>query len=55
MFNTSSQHVVSITLYGIMFNKKFQNENSDEHEIIGEKLSEKFDDNENIISRGMLQ
>ncbi|MCH8914961.1 MAG: hypothetical protein IIA82_03855 [Thaumarchaeota archaeon] len=52
MFSTSSQHGVSITLYGIMFNKKFQNKNSDEHdenETIGEKISEKFDENENII------
>ena len=52
MFSTSSQYVVSITLYGDMYNKKFQNENSDEHdenEIIDEKLSEKFDENENII------
>jgi len=55
MFSTSSQHVVGITLYGNMYNKKFQNENSDEHEIIGEKLPENHDDNENIISRGIQQ
>jgi len=55
MFSTSSQHVVGITLNGNMYNKKFQNENSDEHEIIGEKLSENHDDNENVISRGILQ
>jgi len=54
-FSTSSQHVVGITLYGNMYIKKFQNENSDEHEIIGEKLSENHGDNENIISRGILQ
>ena len=55
MFITSSQHVVGITLNGNMYNKKFQNENSDEHEIIGEKLSENHNDNENIISRGIQQ
>jgi len=58
MFSTSCQHVVGITLYGNMYNKKFQNENFDEHdenEIICEKLSEKFDENENIVSRGMKQ
>ena len=58
MFSTSGQHVVGITLYGIMYNKKFQNENSyehDENEIICEKLPENQDDNENIISRGILQ
>lgn len=55
MFSTSSQYVVSITLYGNTYNKKFQNENFDEHEIIGEKLSEKSDNNENIISRGIQQ
>ena len=54
-FGTSSQHGVSITLYGIMFNKKFQNENSDEHEIIAEKLSENSDENENIIFGGIQQ
>jgi len=58
MFSTSSQHVVGITLYGIMYNKKFQNEKSDEHvenEIIGEKISENHDDNENIIFGGIQQ
>jgi len=53
-----NQHVVSNTLYGIMYNKKFQNEKSDEHvenEIIGEKLSENSDENENFIFRGIQQ
>ncbi len=52
----SSQHAVGITLHCNMFNKKFQNENYDEHdenETIGEKLSEKYDKNKNIIFRGI--
>jgi len=52
-FSTSSQHVVSITLYGIMYKKKFQNEKSDEREIISEKISEKHDENEYFVSGGI--
>ena len=38
-----------------MFNKKFQNEKSDENEVIGEKLSENHDENEDIIFGGIQQ
>jgi len=55
MFSTSGQHVVGIMLYGNMYNIKFQNENSDEHEIIGEKLPENYDENENFIFGGIQQ
>lgn len=47
-------HVSDTRLY-CMYNKIFQNEKSDENEIICEKLSEKSDENENIIFRGIQQ
>ena len=54
---TSAPHVSDTRLYNI-YNKNFQNEKSDEkneNEIICEKLSEKFDENENIIIGGLRQ
>ena len=53
----STLHVSDKRLY-CMYNKNFQNEKSDENnenEIICEKLSEKFDENENIIIGGLRQ
>jgi len=53
----SALHVSNSRLY-CMYKKIFQNEKSDENnenEIICEKLSEKFDENENIIFGGLQQ
>jgi len=57
MYVASALHVSDTRLY-CMYNKNFQNENSDEkneNEIICEKLSEKFDENENLVFGGMQQ